>query len=645
MKIFNNNSQEIGILANRRPVKKQYTCLDKNLTTRSAMQINHLIHCIALLLAAFSCSLFAMESKQNHLQMVFRPDYRSISVDINHVQKQQIADFIKHLKSSQINRIRLVGHSDSIPISHANRSVIADNYQLAKLRAQSLAELLAQEINNSELSIEVTSVGAQQPIASNLSKQGRERNKRIVVDFFSQDPIDLKQLSQDYAPLITAGNNKKNHRLNHQVVNQIFKNNLVSLTLTDTPITEAMAMLSKQNRVNILVSKEIIGNVSLNLYDVSVDSAVKAIAKAAGYITEYHNGIYYIVNPTSSGKFNRGITKIKTYKVLYSDSRAIETILKNHLSNFGKVTALADRNIVVVEDTPEFLENIDLIMRAIDKKPIQILIEAQILEITLDDSESYGLDWKKIFKSDGGNGSFGTRSLATPNAGGLFLELATPNIDIALNLLSTEGRVKTLSTPKLMVLENQESEVVIGDRIGYKLTTTINQVTTESIAFLESGVILKVKPKVDEYGKILLEIHPEVSNGTVTAGIPSQSTTEVTTQVLVDNSQTVFIGGLIKRNQTDSREKVTGLGSIPVLGALFRSESKTSLNTETVVMITPHIIVEQPTENELNLKQRIKKHNQWLRQRALDIDGRFSHPEAPAASFLNTWGGLDETVW
>jgi type II secretory pathway component GspD/PulD (secretin) len=611
------------------------------------MRIDYPFHAIIILMATFACSLLALESQQSldKNQVVIRPDYRSIAVEINPEQSQQIAQYVQTIRTSNIKRVSVTGHSDSIPISRANRAIVADNYQLAKLRAQYLADLIARELNQDDLDIEVSSVGAQQPIASNLSRQGRMRNKRLVVEFFSEQPIDTTAVQEAFAPLITANNDRTNHRQDPKVAEAVYKSNLVSLTLTDTPITEAMAMLSKQNRVNILVSKEVIGNVSLNLYDVSIDNAVKAIAKAAGYITEYHNGIYYIVNPTSSGKFNRGVTQIKTYKVLYSDSRAIETILKNHLSNFGKVTALADRNIIVVEDTPEFLDNVDKIMLAIDQKPVQILIEAQILEITLDDSESYGLDWKKIFQSDGGEGSFGTRSLATPNGGGLFLELVTPNIDIALNLLSTEGRVKTLSTPKLMVLENQESEVVIGDRIGYKLTTTINQVTTESIAFLESGVILKVKPKVDKYGKILLEIHPEVSNGTVTAGIPSQSTTEVTTQVLVDNSQTVFIGGLIKRNQSDSRAKVTGLGSIPVLGALFRSDSKTSLNTETVVMITPHIIVDQPTDNELDLQQRIKKHNLWLQKRAQDIDGRFEDSEKLPTEFISSWGGQDETIW
>ena len=103
------------------------------------------------------------------------------------------------------------------------------------------------------------------------------------------------------------------------------------------------------------------------------------------------------------------------------------------------------------------------------------------------------------------------------------------------------GRVRTLSTPKLLALEHEEAEVIIGDRIGYRVTTTINQVTTESIEFLESGIILNVQPYVDRNGRIMMDIHPEVSTGTITNdGMPNQTTTEVTTQLLADDGQTIF---------------------------------------------------------------------------------------------------------
>jgi type II secretory pathway component GspD/PulD (secretin) len=131
---------------------------------------------------------------------------------------------------------------------------------------------------------------------------------------------------------------------------------------------------------------------------------------------------------------------------------------------------------------------------------------------------------------------------------------------------------------------------VIGERVGYKVTTTINQVTTESIQFLETGVILKVVPSVDQRGRVLLAIHPEVSSASVSAGIPSKKSTEVTTQLLCEDGQSVFVGGLIKRTSSKRRTGVPVLGEIPGVGNLFSASEEIGSNTETVVIITPRVV-------------------------------------------------------
>jgi type II secretory pathway component GspD/PulD (secretin) len=163
-------------------------------------------------------------------------------------------------------------------------------------------------------------------------------------------------------------------------------------------------------------------------------------------------------------------------------------------------------------------------------------------------------------------------------------------LDVFLSALSSQGRVHTLSTPKLLALENQEAQAVIGERVGYKVTTTINQVTTESIQFLDTGVILKVTPSVDQRGRVLLNIHPEVSSASLASGIPSKKSTEVTTQLLCEDGQSVFIGGLIKRVSSKRRTGVPVLGDLPAVGALFSSTEEIGTTTETVVVITPRVV-------------------------------------------------------
>jgi len=103
--------------------------------------------------------------------------------------------------------------------------------------------------------------------------------------------------------------------------------------------------------------------------------------------------------------------------------------------------------------------------------------------------------------------------------------------------------VRTLSTPKLLALENQEAVVKIGDNIGYKVTTTIKLVTSETIQFLETGTILRVTPSVNEQGQVLLKIHPEIGSGSLQLGVPSKRTTEVSSELLAEDGQAVFIGG------------------------------------------------------------------------------------------------------
>lgn len=368
----------------------------------------------------------------------------------------------------------------------------------------------------------------------------------------------------------------------------------ISLNLKEMDIASVMEMLARKYRINILLGDSVEGNVSLNLFDVSHDAAITAIAEAAGYAVEKRRNSYFILPPDAVGRFSNGVTQVQRFHINYADPEAVSEMLESHLSEYGNVTVLPERNLIIVADKPEFLRRVTRLVSYADAAPQQVLIEAQILEVTLSDEDAYGINWAKLFDSDGGEGQVGARGfLGAGNSGntGFLFELLTPNVDIQLSALQQEGRVRTLSSPKLVALDSQEASVVIGDRRGYQVTTTINQVTSESIEFLESGVILRVTPKIDTAGNILMDIHPEVSTGTVDAnGIPSQTTTEVTTTLLIPDGETVFIGGLIKHTQSQSYQRVPVLGRVPIVKTLFRNKERSNVNTETIVLITPRLV-------------------------------------------------------
>jgi type II secretory pathway component GspD/PulD (secretin) len=233
-------------------------------------------------------------------------------------------------------------------------------------------------------------------------------------------------------------------------------------------------------------------------------------------------------------------------------------------------------------------------------------------------------------------GSFGVRGLANRASAGLFAQYTSEDVDLVLSALKERGRLRTISTPKLLAMEGHEAETVVGTEIGYQVTTTINQVTTESIDFLESGIILRVIANVDRNGSILLEIHPEVSTAVVSDdGIPSKATTQVTTHMLVPDGKTVFLSGMIEHQINNTREGVPGLGDLPIFGGLFSNRAENITSTETVVLITPSIVNYTQGDPEVRSVERVDVLNEIMDSELLDVsvdlDDTFDGKDSPGA--------------
>lgn len=389
-----------------------------------------------------------------------------------------------------------------------------------------------------------------------------------------------------------------------------------SFVFRDTPIAELFEMISRRDRINIMLGKGVSGNVAISLYDMTPRQAIYAIAEAGGYEVLARANGYLIVNPAQAAQqpVSAATILVRALKVLYSDPKVVAEILGRHVSRGGSATALPERKMVVVEDNLEGIVRAEALLREIDVRPKQIMIEAKILEITLDDNQNFGIDWKKILSADGVNG-VGTQGLAQHGQQGLFFNLVNHNIEAFLSALSNKGRVRTLATPKLLALENQEATTNIGDKLGYRLTTTINNVTSESVQFLETGVILRVTPSVDAEGKIVMRVRPEVSSGSVLAGIPSKKTTEVNTQLVAEDGQAILIGGLIKTSSGARRTGVPLLGDLPVVGRLFASDERIGSSTETIVLITPHIVPAGGGPNDAEMADVVERAEQELREK------------------------------
>ena len=171
-----------------------------------------------------------------------------------------------------------------------------------------------------------------------------------------------------------------------------------------------------------------------------------------------------------------------------------------------------------------------------------------------------------------------------------------------LTALETFGETHVVSSPSLLCLNKQKSEIHIGEQTGYVSTTVTENAATQSIEFLETGTQLRLRPYIAPDGMIRLEIHPELSTGTVTVTegftLPEKDVTQVTTNVMVRDGTTVVIGGLIREDLAKTGAQIPVLGSLPILGPIFRQTTDTIRRSEIIVLVTPHIVSDHETAHQ-----------------------------------------------
>jgi type II secretory pathway component GspD/PulD (secretin) len=229
------------------------------------------------------------------------------------------------------------------------------------------------------------------------------------------------------------------------------------------------------------------------------------------------------------------------------------------------------------------------------------LIEAKIMEVNLSDDMRFGIDWSEVLRQ----GELGARlqqsGFATnpaPGREGFFATLRRGDLQALIEALQTNVNVNTLANPKVLGLDNRPAEVIIGGKLGYPVTTSTNTATLQSIQFIEVGTQLKLVPHITDDGSVLMEVHPEVSDGQVVDGLPRENTTEATTTVLVRPGESLFIGGLIREKTSKSRRGVPLLSRIPLLGWFFGKTIDLKERGEIIVLVTLQLIEPPPSSPE-----------------------------------------------
>lgn len=270
----------------------------------------------------------------------------------------------------------------------------------------------------------------------------------------------------------------------------------------------------------------------------------------------------------------------------------------------GGGDSMALNDTIVVSDYPEKIAKAEEVLEILDVRPNQVLVEATILSAVLSEDMELGFDWNFMggFELDGYpaiDNSPGTPIEITGFASltdGLRIGIRSGDVYGFINALETVTDVTVLATPKILAVNKQEGSVLIGQNVGYRSSTTIGQggtATEGEVKFLETGTQLVFRPYIGNDGYIRMEIYPKDSSAELDDdGVPQETTTELKTNILVKDGETVVIGGLFRDIITTTRSQVPLLGDIPLIGLAFRGTSDTTQRQEVIIMLTPHIITD-----------------------------------------------------
>ena len=317
----------------------------------------------------------------------------------------------------------------------------------------------------------------------------------------------------------------------------------------------------------------------------------------------------------------------------------------------GEPSLLADdgRNIILIRaERPDYLRVLKMLER-LDNLPRQVLIEVMVAEVTLNDSWEFGIEWalkNNQLKIDGSKysqyfvtgtgsttaegftsatGAISGLKIGTNKAAGFAYSIFNSSGDLVglLNALAEQTDVSLLSSPQILVLNNEEAFVNVGDQVPILTSQSVpvnsnatDLFQTSSVQYKDTGTLLKVRPRINYDGLIILDVDQQVSAATANSlggtESPIISTRQLKTKLAVKNGQSIMMGGLIKKGVTNAESKVPLLGDIPLLGWAFKYGKKSNAKTELLVMITPYVI-----ESDDVLEQYIKKFQektQGLRQ-------------------------------
>ena len=492
------------------------------------------------------------------------------------------------------------------------------------------------------------------PVQSITSRVGNGGGARIEIDTKGTVETSAYQTPDQYvvevAPKKAAAKDERLAKLDAQ---PNYNGKRVTFNFQDIPVRSALQLIADISGLNLVASDSVGGSVTLRLVNVPWDQALDVILRAKSLDKRRNGNVIWVAPQAELAKYEQDLADAKLkaqdtaelvtdyVPISYGKASDIATLLtsgskqggggssggntqRGFLSPRGSVSFDERTNTLLLNDTPEKIRQLRELIAVLDKPVQQVLIESRIVVATDDFTRElgakFGISGKQTNPSgqvlqlgDSVGGAIGNNTApGTVGSGGLNVNLPTSlkggsfglailganyALDLELSAAQTEGRGEVISSPRVITANQQEAVIRQGQEIGYVTyqSSTAGTAPTASVQFKDAVLELKVTPTITADNRVYLAINVKKDAlagflNTPNGQVPQIDTREVNTSALVDNGQTVVLGGIYEVNKSNTVSKVPGLGDIPGLGALFRNTKRSTTKAELLIFVTPRIL-------------------------------------------------------
>src|SRR5438874_1023520 len=393
-------------------------------------------------------------------------------------------------------------------------------------------------------------------------------------------------------------------------------------------VGQVLRLLARQAKINMVVSDQVTGTVTMRLEDVTALQAVAIIVKAKGLFMDQIDHVYYIKTPAEK---TAEPTESDSYQFSYSRAKEVAPLLASQLSSKDPPQFDERTNTIFFRETRSNIDTVRKLLVTIDKPTKQVMIEARLVEVTANPLQSYGIDWSGTVgsASQGKTFSYGApRSTSTSTGGniplsdlalgnpanpnilgnfsklipGQFAILSVPQMSATLRFLNEDADAEFLANPRVVTADNLQANIEI-NRAQPVLQLNFNEQTATAVfgGFQDKkfGNTLIVTLSNNKDNLVTLKVKPEISHTVsnytftfagATVASPIIDTRSLESNVLIRSGDTLAIGGLIQDEVAKAHNKVPLLGDVPVLGYLFQNHLNARTKRNLLVFVTPTII-------------------------------------------------------